>query len=89
MNELKNEIGEEQIADDIKLQIHNMKNLLNYINKEEIQLVEADKNLLINLFKEEIYDNIEDKTEETYIDILDILYRLGVTPEELGIETND
>jgi hypothetical protein len=86
MNELKNEIGEEQIADDIKLQLHNMKNLLNDINREEIKLEESDKQLLINLFKEEIYDNIEDKTEEIYIDIIDILYRIGVTPEELGID---
>jgi hypothetical protein len=86
MEELKSEIGEDEMSDDIKLQLHQMKNTLNSVWLDDVELSDDDKEILITQFTNEMTQLDIPKDDEVYVDILDILYRLGITREELGIE---
>ena len=86
MQALKTELGEAEQQENIKVQLHNMKRQLNDLWGDDITLEDEDKELLIHQFNKEMSNLDIDPTDEVYLDILDILYRLGITPEELGIE---
>ena len=86
MQALKTELGEVEQQENIKVQLHNMKRQLNDLWGDDITLEDEDKELLIHQFNKEMSNLDIDPTDEVYLDILDILYRLGITPEELGIE---
>jgi hypothetical protein len=86
MQALKTELGEVEQQENIKVQLHNMKRQLNDLWGDDITIEDEDKELLIYQFNKEMSDLDIDPTDEVYLDILDILYRLGITPEELGIE---
>lgn len=86
MQALKTELGEAEQQENIKVQLHNMKRQLNDLWGDDITIEDEDKELLIYQFNKEMSDLDIDPTDEVYLDILDILYRLGITPEELGIE---
>ena len=86
MQALKTELGEVEQQENIKVQLHNMKRQLNDLWGDDITIEDEDKELLIHQFNKEMSDLDIDPTDEVYLDILDILYRLGITPEELGIE---
>ena len=79
MNESKN----------LKMVLHSMKNELNSILEDDIELDEDDKEELITYFKLEVLPLGLDTTDDIYDDILYILERLGIDREDLGINEKD
>ena len=76
-------------TENLKTILHDMKNELNSILEDKIELDEDDKQDLIHYFKLEVLPLGLDTTDEIYEDILIILGKLGIDREILLEDVND